>query len=471
MRKLFLAVSAFILSLVLLNIPSSGFAQEIFLAPSGYPDVVEQTEPAQLKIAPEYYPVPDRRPPHFSGENHDYSVVLRGNGEAVVTLKVALSNLNPDGSELTAVSLRLPSRILPSDIAAYQITAQGYCMRYAQRPLNPEGIGMPLKYNPGCLEYSEPDYFDYYGGGKYQRAKYNYSLDTLEIFLPKPIQNEKSGAFLVYFRALGFARKNFFGAYKFTIESLKAANAINNLNIGISTDADMFIKGGQGEVGYRYANSEMLMKSPQAKGGGAFASSAIDNVISQIGQGAIVKNAANLAPLESYKVSGIYANSRFKLYGKEIIVSVFGILLVLALITLLARKILKYVRGSALKKEIKSDQTQEDNSIRAVMAAGISFISSLILGGYGILLILLFNYLNYADYQIAMLLRVAAMIISFCVYIVGLFIPGLYYGYKKGMGWGVLTVVLTVVWLIIYFILGLAVFFLFGFKFSNPVYY
>jgi len=93
------------------------------------------------------------------------------------------------------------------------------------------------------------------------------------------------------------------------------------------------------------------------------------------------------------------------------------------------------------------------------------------LGGYGILLILLFNYLNYADYQIAMLLRVAAMIISFCVYIVGLFIPGLYYGYKKGMGWGVLTVVLTVVWLIIYFILGLAVFFLFGFKFSNPVYY
>ncbi|KKS75642.1 MAG: hypothetical protein UV46_C0015G0018 [Candidatus Gottesmanbacteria bacterium GW2011_GWC2_42_8] len=100
MRKLFLAVSAFILSLVLLNIPSSGFAQEIFLAPSGYPDVVEQTEPAQLKIAPEYYPVPDRRPPHFSGENHDYSVVLRGNGEAVVTLKVALSNLNPDGSEL-----------------------------------------------------------------------------------------------------------------------------------------------------------------------------------------------------------------------------------------------------------------------------------------------------------------------------------------------------------------------------------
>lgn len=464
-----MAASSFILGFIFLNIPSSGLAQNGLPPPTELS--TEVIEPAETKIAPEYYPVPDTGPLPFAGENHEYSVVLRGNGEAIITLKAALSNTKTD-EELNNVSLRLPSRIVPTDIAVYQIIAQGYCMRYDERQYYPLPSGIPYKYSPPrCLEYSQPDYYNYYGGGKYQRAKFEYSGDTLDITLPKPIQSEKSGAFLVYFRAMGFARRNIFGAYKFYFESIKTNNSINNLTVGISPDTDLFIKGGQGEVEYRYGNADAMMKmmkTPELKGGAAMTNPTIDNYISQIGQGSIVKNAANLAPLESYKVSGMYANSRLKLYGKEIVISLTGLLVAVLLILLVARKILKMINQATAKKDVKIVQAQ-DNSTHFLVTLGISFISSVILGGYSIILILLFNYLNYADYQIAQVVRAAAIIFSFCIYTVGLFIPGLYYGYKKGMGWGVLTVVLTVVWLFIYFVIGIVLVFLFGFNRAFPI--
>ena len=430
----------------------------------------QQTIPFQkMPPVPDYYgPLP------FAGENHNYSVVLRGNGEAVVTLKAAFSNTLSDKEELRSISLRMPSQAIPSDLTVFQIFAQEYCLRYEPMPY-PVPSGMPnqeLFYknpSPRCLEYSESDYYNYYGGGKYQKARIDYSGDTLNITLPKAIKSGKQGAVLVYFRAMGFARKNLFGAYKFEFESVKTENSINNLNIGISADTDHFLKGGQGEVEYRYGSGDYMLKAPELKDGASQVSSpTIDNVLSQLGQGAIVRNAANLAPLESYKVKGMYADSRLKLYSKEMFIVLLAVLFILAIVFLVGRKILKLASTAAIKKEAKEGQHQE-STLNAVVSSGIAFISSVILGGYSILVIILNNYLsfaNFSDYRIAQVLRVAMVIISFCIYSVGLFIPGLYYGYKKSIGWGVLTVCLTAGFLFLYFIFGLAVIFLFG---LNPV--
>src|SRR3990167_4064360 len=95
MRKLFLAVSAFILSLVLLNIPSSGFAQEIFLAPSGYPDVVEQTEPAQLKSLRNIIRYRTDGPRILAVKITIIPWSCGGKGERQWLLKLRYQNLNP----------------------------------------------------------------------------------------------------------------------------------------------------------------------------------------------------------------------------------------------------------------------------------------------------------------------------------------------------------------------------------------
>lgn len=435
----------------------------------------QQTIPFQkLPPVPDYYgPLP------FAGENHNYSVVLRGNGEAVVTLKAAFSNTLSDKEELRSISLRMPSQAIPSDLTVFQIFAQEYCLRYELMPY-PVPSGMPnqeLFYknpSPKCLEYSESDYYNYYGGGKYQKARTDYSGDTLTITLPKAIKSGKQGAILIYFRAMGFARKNLFGAYKFEFESLKTENSINNLNIGISVDTDHFLKGGQGEVEYRYESGDYMLKAPELKSGvSPMSSPTIDNVLSQLGQGAIIRNAANMAPLESYKVKGMYADSRLKLYSKEIVITLLAILAVLAIIYLIVKKILKIIhRAESANKDLKETVLPETHT-RIVVAGGIAFITSIILGIYSIFVFVVNNWLNYApfaDYRFNQVLKVSLAIISFCIYSTGLFIPGLYYGYKKGIGWGILTVILTVFLLVIYMVLAISLLFLFGFGAAQPQY-
>jgi len=424
----------------------------------------QSTEPAESgMIAPDFVPrPPERKPLPFAGQDHKYSVILRGNGEAVITLKVALTNTYSENTDLSQVALRLPLRITPSDIAVYQIIAQGYCTRYEERVYTP---GVSSYYSPRCMEYSEPDYYNYYGGGKYQRARYIYSGDTLLVTLPVPISPENTGAFFVYFRAIGYAKRNLAGAYKFDFETLKTNSSINQLNIGISTDSDLYLKGAKGQVEYRVADTSAIMKM-EAGAAAPMANSAIDRVVSQIGQGTIVKTASNLAPLESYKVSGMYANSRLKLYGKEILTALAIVLVILAIIFLVIRKILGLFAPVAVKKTVASDVKKQENARLFLTSFGIAFVSSVILAGYSLLLLIVFSYLNYGyyDYQLAQLLRMGLIIFSFCIYSVGLFIPGIYFGYKRGMGWGVLTVVLTVGWLFFYLFIGAVIIFFFGYQ-------
>lgn len=419
-----------------------------------------------------YPPRPPGGASNLFGQNQWYSVILRGNGEAVITVKVALSNTNENGAALSSTKLRLPSRIIPSDINVYQIIAQGYCQRYED--LKP---GVEIVYRtPNCIEYSEPDYFSYYGGGKYQKAKFEYSGDTITVNLPTPIKAEKSGAFFVYLRAMGYAKKNIIGAYKYNFESFKSEDSINQLNIGISTDSDLYLKGSKGQVDYRYAESAVALKSADAAGA-PMASPAIDRVISQIGYGTISKNAANLAPLESYKVSGVYANSRIKLLGREIAISIVVLAVVSLIIILVIRKVLRMmntpltVATPTTKKTsmpVQAENPNPENARLILSSLAISFIASLVLTGFTIVIVLISQNLNYIDYQLASIVRLAGGIFAFCVYAVLLFIPGIYFGYKKGTGWGILTVVLTVGWLFVYFAVFTAIVLVFGFQQSYP---
>src|SRR5512138_3910530 len=63
-------------------------------------------------------PAPDYQGNTFLGQNHSYSVVFRGNGEAVVSARVALGN-STDAS-IKEVKLRIP-RVQASGIYAFQI--------------------------------------------------------------------------------------------------------------------------------------------------------------------------------------------------------------------------------------------------------------------------------------------------------------------------------------------------------------
>lgn len=222
---------------------------------------------------------------------------------------------------------------------------------------------------------------------------------------------------------------------------------------------------------YRF-EADSMMKMNAIGGGAAAASPAIDSVISRIGQGSVVKNASNLAPLETYKVSGIYADSKMKLYSSEILVTLFILLIVIALVIFIVRRILhpRVQTMTSSKKQTVASQTPANQHL-VLKATGISFISSLLILGFSLLVMFIFGAIENLYYGFSPIIALVTVVFSFGVFAVLLFIPGIYFGYKKGMGWGILTVILTLSFLLFYFIIGVTIFFFFGMgqQFSNPI--
>lgn len=401
-------------------------------------------------IEPAILPPNPRGEPGFLGQDHNYSLVFRGNGEAVVSLKVILTNKS-DG-ELTKIALTVPGIEL-EDFSAYQVIRDPVCIRYD-----------PQIYST-CLEYGEPDYYSYYGNAKYQKSSTNFQEGVLTITLPQPIVTEKTGSYFVYFRTSGFVDKDFFGAFKYHFETLKADDDIRTLNIGIDTDSELKLKGAKGEVNYRFDTASLSGVSALAPE----SSASIDSFYNQIGYGVIVKNTSNLAPLESYMVNGSYAKNNLILYGKEISIGIF-VLIALIVITL---SILKIIISRLKNRGGDLDSKSLQTGTMIGVSAGVGFVSSLFTALYTGIIIFLSSYLtNALSYRYNSVVVLFLILISFAIYSLLLFGPGIYLGVRKGLPWGVATVVLTIAWLIVFLGITVLVIFLIGDSGSatGPVY-
>ncbi len=392
------------------------------------------------------YPYPNpTKEPNFLGQQHNYSVVFRGNGEAVVTAKITFTNL--EKTPLKEFQLQFP-KVNPQDVVVYQVIKEPTCIRYgSQTPLSPNSSIKPVL-NTNCLEYQEPDYFNYYyGNSTYQKADNDLKGEMLTIKLPTAVKENGSGAFFVYYRAFGYAHKDLVGSYPYEFETLKVTDKIRTLQIGISTDSDLYLKDATGTVNYRATDAETTLKSAGAAPMGApIQNPTFDNFYNQIGQGSLTKNTSNLAPSESYKVKGVFADSKIKLYSTEITrgaAIVLGVIIFLIIVTLFFVKVLR-------SKKI----TLSNN--RMLLILGSSFAGAVLSGLYTAILVAIMtvvgNVVNYGNYSFSMMVPVIYIfmaIISLGFYGALLFGPAFIVGTKHGMVAGITTFLLTMFWLAI----------------------
>jgi hypothetical protein len=180
------------------------------------------------------------------------------------------------------------------------------------------------------------------------------------------------------------------------------------------------------------------------------------------------KTASNLAPLNC-KV-GSYANSRVKLYGKEIVIGVASLLLILALVAATVVFIYKALRKSAknVKSVVKSDLEERpavstSNGKMFAVVALTGFVVSLLMAVYTVLVVILGMVISRSiDYSLQNPVGIVLVIISFFIYILLVMVPGILIGVKKGVGWGLGTVTATILWLIFWVTVIFLVLFLFG---------
>ncbi|KKR10797.1 MAG: hypothetical protein UT39_C0015G0010 [Candidatus Woesebacteria bacterium GW2011_GWA1_39_21] len=432
-------------------------------------DIAKPSIGTAIAPAPDYYQTNT-----FLGQNHSYSVIFRGNGEGIVNLRVALGNSGTEA--IKEVNLRVPA-VAPTDIYVFQILKEKQCIRYATPVYDPTIRSYPPT---TCEEYQDPDYYNdyYYYNAKYKKADYDLDNDTLTVTLPVSISAGKSGAFFVYFRAMGYAKKDVYGAYDYTFESLKTEDSVRSLNIGLSTDSDLYMKSAKGTVDYRFKDVAPSMMALGKGGGGEMgaASPALDSYVTSIGQGSIYKSASNLSPLESYKVEGSYADSRAKLYGKEILIGVSVFVGIVILFVVLLMVVVRLLRkgNPPVKKETPDllnekaigtsvEKTAKGNGQMFAVSVLLGFVDSLLIASYTVLVVALGSFMsNSVSYTYRSLVIMVLVVVSILIYLLLIFAPGVLIGVKRGVGWGIGVIVSTVLWLILWIAVIFFVIFLFG---------
>lgn len=386
----------------------------------------------------------------FLGQEHDYSVIFRGNGETVVNLKVIFNNSSD--KEREEFLLRIPKGD-SKELVAFQVYKEPDCIRYDTSVVPSESLpSKPLLGEAAlklpCLEYGMVD-FGYGYGMQYIKAESKLEGDTIAINLPKPIQSNKQGAFFVHFRSFGYVEKSLFGAFNYKFETLKVEDEISTLNVGISTDSDLKLRGAKADVNYRYQEFGSL--GIQATPGVEFKNSSLDNYYGQIGQGTITKTASSLSPFESFTVEGTYAKSLTALYAKELIITLAVVAVIILFFIFALRSFTKRVG----KLEVKVGEDVSNNkrtklTLNLIITLGTGFLSSILIVGYTFLLFFLVNFLQGGYfYQLQMVIVILIIIVSFLVYSLLFFGPAIVIGYKRGLVWGIATVAFSLLFLLL----------------------
>ncbi|MEK9143872.1 MAG: hypothetical protein AAB481_04595 [Patescibacteria group bacterium] len=354
------------------------------------------------------------RPPDTTpilGQEHAYSVLFRGNGDAIVTMKAAF--INEGEAPTNIVSFRIP-RVEPRRVNAFQIISD-----------------------------QETNYYQWYGQTKYQKAKTEFNGDTLTVSLPQSIKPGKSGSVLIVFSATGYARKNLFGAYNYTFETFKVKDtSVTKATIGISVDSDLILAGAKGTVNYRFSDTEAMSLAAGVEKGAA-PNTQLDQMYSQVGYGTITKTASHLEPLESYAVKGRYADSLIRLYGKDILIGLGIFVIAVVLLFFLGR--------AAIHAHAKQQpQGIAPSSADIVLTIGGSFLSAALIAVYTAGLFLLRNTIaQIVSYEMVGIVFILVTIISIGIYGFLLIAPTLLVGLRRGLAWGLGTFGLTIFFLVI----------------------
>lgn len=365
--------------------------------------------------------------PYFLGQDQYYTVTFRGNGEAIVTGKIIFSNL--DASPKNDISFKV-TNVQPQDVVVYQVIREPQCIQY-------EPTTDPKVINPPCAQYQEPDYSGYfYGKSTYSKAITTASNDTVNVTLPNPVMANKSSAIVLYYRANGYAKKTFSGAYDFVFKTPEVNEKIRTLQVGLSTDSDLVIKGNQGNVNYgETAPAGKMMALDSASGG--VNSAQFDQFYQQIGTGSVMKTATNLQANESYTVTGMFGTSQWQFYLKEVLLAV---LVFVVLLLVIGIPLVRWLKKNAGK-------SQGITGANVVIGIVVGFITAIVLSVHTTLVYFVRNSLNRYYYESTIFLSLGIMIVAGSVYLLLLTLPSIIVGVKRGLWSGVITAVSTIVWL------------------------
>lgn len=277
--------------------------------------------------------------PFIFGQQHNYTVTFRGNGEAQVLARISFTN----SSESTLRNLKFKTDDTFYEVFALQQILGSTC---SKQVYNNE----TKSYD--CQQYSEPDYYNtsnnynYYSNttsqtSEYHKLKFTEKNGEYEFALEKPVLPNEQGAIFVTYYTKDYVEAKSGGLFNFNFKSLKAPIRISEINVAVDVDSELYMRGQKSEVNYNTALEEVGLGQASATSAG-FSNPTLDKAASQIGVAGIVKKQAkSLAPNEEFIVKGSYATSKLRLNLARGIGFLLGFIVIVLLVYFLNKFVSK----------------------------------------------------------------------------------------------------------------------------------
>lgn len=313
------------------------------------------------------------------GQRHWYSVIFRGNGEAIVYARLVISNNSKQ--PVRTFSFEIPSGSVSEVVVLQQLLPRS-CVQWDFQ-------------NGGnrCTLYSDPDYSNKYfytgtygveGQTRYENVQISQTGNRFTVTFAQPIEVNKSGALLLSYAAQGYVSKSL-GLYRFSFPTLKVSQRIWEVSVAADVDTDFKLRGKRSAINYGTA---ALPTSGLARNEGS-SNPLLDNIAGQVGSvGPLIKQAQGLAPNETLTVKGEYAASWFALYLGAIVKTVLVIVLIFVGLHYLRRYLKKRAESKpAINPEL--DTSLQKWSVAALVSpfvASMGLISALTVTGLTYLL-------------------------------------------------------------------------------------
>lgn len=386
------------------------------------------------------------------GQNHSYSVLFRGNGEAITYAKIAITN--PDEKPLTEFSFEIPN-VSASEMVVYQMKLPQECANY-----NYNDSSQP------CTEYREPNYtqqyyYDYTSNDKaeYQKVQFTKSGNIYSFTFPTPVSPYKSTAIIIAYAAKGYVVENM-GLYTFNFETIKVSSRIQNIRVAVDVDGDLLLKGKQSSVNYKTTNSGANeFTAPQG-----VSSRQLDSIVSTIGSnGYLLKDTKNLAPNESFTVKGEYAKNWLRLYLNSILFVVATIVAIFTGVYFLS----KFLKSRGVKSDhsdIPTDQQPpvqiagNSMSVLSIVNISVGLLSVLLVVGLTYVLKFFGESNVFGSMIIEPVFGIVGLITIVLMYVLVLFGPAIIVASKHGWKSLVSVLVAEFLWFVIFLVLYLVLF-------------
>jgi hypothetical protein len=364
------------------------------------------------------------------GANHNYTVIFRGNGEAIVYGKLVISNSEEE--DLTNYKIDLKN-VKFAEFSAFQKILKPVCVDYNY-----------IKEERNCLKYKEPDYNQDYGyfyneDPEYKKIKTTIKNGEINFELPEPIKSLKSGMIIFSYSSKSYTTQKI-GLFTYNFQTPSTDLRIKEATVAVDVDSDLYLKGKKSSINYGRDSTKEL--APVASIDGSVSSKNLDRIASSIGNGPIVKTGKNIAPTESLIVKGQYAKSWARL--NLMIITVMGVFLGSILTG-------SFFWGRSLKRknEKKSHEETEGINVKSdIHPFDIKIVSSGLLSALSITAIAyLVSILQSSHFFYGEIMGILFTIMIFIIIALAAFGPAVVMGIKYGWKAALYVLLFELLWL------------------------